>query len=1043
MEADLFGMNRENRADSGSPEDQLVRGRFIGEVDRNFSVVAPAGVGKTAAIVERVAAFALSPQTRPEEVLKKLFVVTYTNRAADEMQQRARQRILAAGGTAALMPHFNRAFFGTIHSLCLRLLQTYGHHLGLPARLEAVTDTEDLWLEYLRGIADPVGALSPELGERLLRHVSLGTLLDLARAVPPRDRPPAMPGREPAFAAEEILDCPPNPRSRGKVEGGQAVLRAWLARRESSEAFAPLPDYAYGGAIFQERWKAAFQPLREWLAHLALVAAHRLAMEFQRFRLERGVVTFDDQTILAARLLRDEVAGPRLRAEGFRIILDEAQDTDPLQFELLLELARPVSARGTWPETAREDPPRPGHFCMVGDPQQSIYGERADVRHYLAVQSALESEGAAECLTFTTTFRCDRAVVNWVNACGPRLLHGEDRQVEFVALRPRPAVAPGQVVRLAVTSKPHWSRKTPIRVRSREEARQLVTWIREHGLSAFRADSWSDVAILCPRKRWFGPLALELQRAGMRFQIQSTRDIYGDSVAYTWLAALLKVMAEPENGFEVVGVLREIYGISDQELADFSGGDGQRFRLDLPGEEKPGVAAVLQELRGLRMRLLGLPMRDAVAALIGHTGLRARIKSLPPEFRHGEDEVLAALEVAAAAAEAEFSDLYSWSRRLEDGFAAARPEEVVREDSIQLITCQKAKGLQWRAVIIPFFFREIRDAPSGYPIYYPSGPLGAEAAVLDKNGMPESMAEAGRLRRDQEFQRLLYVAMTRARHTLVLVDDEAFFPEERRCFGRLLEVDSDGRNREEWHALTGSLRGGGRGDADQAALPDASAFELPPITPESIAAARKQAGDFPRRQLPHAMAHPGDDEGRESRAQLESGWEFPARQRAILYGIWWHGLCESMPWNRPPDEWESVFDNLLGDCPDPDRGRIEWNRFRRSKLAGLLVKPGLIFHTEIPFLWNEKREVWWEGVIDLAAYDPESSTWRVVDWKTDRLAERDIAALAQRYEPQVAAYRAALYALRGAPVEAGIYATVPGVWHPFHHGGGLNRGPGS
>src|SRR4051794_39642612 len=94
------------------PSDESVRARFATEIDRNFSVIASAGSGKTTAITRRVLEIARSAAA--ETILPRLVVVTFTNRAADEMQQRARQLLFAEKklGPAA-QTAFNRAFFGT------------------------------------------------------------------------------------------------------------------------------------------------------------------------------------------------------------------------------------------------------------------------------------------------------------------------------------------------------------------------------------------------------------------------------------------------------------------------------------------------------------------------------------------------------------------------------------------------------------------------------------------------------------------------------------------------------------------------------------------------------------------------------------------------------------------------------------------------------------------------------------------------------------------------------------------------------------------
>src|ERR1700719_3965717 len=131
------------------PQDHSARRRFAEELDRNFSVVASAGSGKTHAITDRIIHLARAGNAL--EILPKLVVVTFTNRAADEMQQRTRQRILEEHRSPEIQVAFNRAFFGTIHSFCMKLLTSYGHYLGLPSPLDLVTeDDEELWEAFVQ-----------------------------------------------------------------------------------------------------------------------------------------------------------------------------------------------------------------------------------------------------------------------------------------------------------------------------------------------------------------------------------------------------------------------------------------------------------------------------------------------------------------------------------------------------------------------------------------------------------------------------------------------------------------------------------------------------------------------------------------------------------------------------------------------------------------------------------------------------------------------------------------------------------------------------
>src|SRR5207248_11549634 len=113
---------------------------------------------------------------------------------------------------------------------------------------------------------------------------------------------------------------------------------------------------------------------------------------------------------------------------------------------VLLEMTRPPNATGQWFRD-RRDHPRPGHFSMVGDFQQSIYRDPQDLAHYRELHRALIETRAAEELKFSVTFRLDTTQLDFVNATFAKILNNEEDQVEFVELSPRPEILPGQVIR--------------------------------------------------------------------------------------------------------------------------------------------------------------------------------------------------------------------------------------------------------------------------------------------------------------------------------------------------------------------------------------------------------------------------------------------------------------------------------------------------------------------------------------------------------------------------------------------------------------------
>ncbi|HEX8680508.1 MAG TPA: UvrD-helicase domain-containing protein, partial [Chthoniobacterales bacterium] len=756
------------------PGDHVARLRFAEELDRNFSVVASAGSGKTRAITERVLSIARSANAAA--ILPQLVVVTFTNRAADEMQQRARQKILDEHLSLEVQAAFNRAFFGTIHAFCMKLLTNYGHHLGLPTPLELIGDDDDLWQEFVQQQSALGHSLGAENRAALFRLAQARDIMELGRRAGS------------ALLRPGEIDCCPSAdfsavyaasekRSPDNIGASKAELRQWEERYADGDwEFLRWPScFTTATAQFTQIWRDAFGPIRRWVNDAALCVAAEVQRDYRDFRLERGVVNYADQIALADELLQHHAAAERVREENFRVILDEAQDTDPAQFSVLLEVTRPPRASGRWMET-HEDGPRAGHFCMVGDFQQSIYRDRADLNHYRAVHNALLEHGAADELTFSVTFRLDQAPVEFVNAAFREILNDANGQVRFVELQARPAVLRGQVVKVSLGEE-----LVPDRAdlkdyqKARREAAHLAEWIKAAEPKKLRARTWRDVAILCPRKLWLRTMASALRRVGLNAAIQSEADLKADSPAHAWLTALCTIMTDPLNGYEIAGVLREVFGVADHDLGVFAEGEGSRFRID---EELTAVGVVSSHLRALaqtRAKLPGLSLFDAVTLLVAETQLRQRLASLPAEEFGDLSGELDALLAAAAEAEAMGAILSDFAETLRADLATPRNVRISSDDAIQLITSQKAKGSEWQAVILPFLARNVIPPSPRYPTLLKRPGSGELLVALGKEDQSPEVKEAIELAQRQETERLLYVATTRARHSLVLVDDREIF----------------------------------------------------------------------------------------------------------------------------------------------------------------------------------------------------------------------------------------------------------------------------
>ncbi len=1020
------------------PADQLQRDRFASELDKNFSVVAAAGSGKTTALIQRIVAIAKNRQ-HALEWLPRLVVVTYTNRAANEMQQRTRAEILKAKPSVEVLSAFNRAFFGTIHSFCVRLLETHGHFLGLPPHLDLVTDDDELWNDFVQRQEVIGRGLSDEARAILLRHVDARRLLPLGRRGGVSADVAFTNEPCPEVNIDALLRYQPKGSSVENITRTQENLRAWQRAQRDGAEFFPLPLRNSRAATWMPLWDEAFGPFREWLSGAALCAAAELERDYRAYRLTRGTLTYADQIALALQLFDNPEAARRIRSQRYRVILDEAQDTGPAQFGVLLEASRPSDARGRWPNELN-DPPPPGHFCMVGDFQQSIFSQHADLPYYQAVHEALVAAPGGETVEFSVSFRLDETSIEFLNETFSQILNEENDQVRYVPMQGRPDVLPGQIVRLEFSAH-DFPRKTPVRRKAAWEARELARWIRTTGLKKLRAETWRDVAILCPRKLWFGPLRDALTGEGLEVEVQSETAIKGDNSAYAWLTALLTVLADPSETYETVGVLREVFGLSDHELAAFAERKAWRFDFLQPPEGDDPVAEKLRLLSQLRAAISMHPLFSAVQEAIGRVHLRTRLQSLPAKDFENLDDELDALLASAARAEAEGMRLHDFARYLRDDFLTTREAPAAgRASAIQLITSHKAKGSEWQAVIVPFLMREVDSRADNFPRLTTDRATRNQRILFEKEEETPEIEGEAKLSQRQEMERLLYVALTRAQHTLVLASAPGLYatskaPQPSKSQITWLRCEEGGCN----HGTLSAINNEALAEAATAAHQKTRTAERShsakvPALPVLKPGAREAASHFVQKISPSGLAeafsaeHATGSIERPSRISVRAG---ALDNQATLYGSWWHSLLQRIDWRQEARDWESLFQSALPHASDPERAVAEWALFRqhvssaqdfRKQLGGSEI----VARSEIPFLLPLGQKAALEGIIDLALFDAAAGRALIVDWKTNRVAGKSAAALRESYKAQIAAYWKALTEITGLRVEGGLYATSTG-----------------
>jgi ATP-dependent exoDNAse (exonuclease V) beta subunit len=290
---------------------------------------------------------------------------------------------------------------------------------------------------------------------------------------------------------------------------------------------------------------------------------------------------------------------------------------------------------------------------------------------------------------------------------------------------------------------------------------------------------------------------------------------------------------------------------------------------------------------------------------------------------------------------------------------------------------------------------------------------------------------------------LLYVALTRARHTLVLASD-------RELFAKANQTAPSASLTKWFRADQGELN-----EARVAALetkaimcvetsscqslkerPRETSLQFALSAQPSLQPARARAEQFSRRFLPSSFSQAtptieinGADKWKETATEFRAT---TVPSIATQYGIWWHEFIQQIQWNADPADWDNVFGTALPNSPDRNRSTREWkilqqNISKLTEFAPGICENSAVIHVEMPFLWgiNDSRCV--EGVVDLAYFDARKKKCFILDWKTNQITSEKIDRLRDYYRPQLAAYWKAVSEIAKLEVEAAIYSTAAGA----------------
>jgi ATP-dependent exoDNAse (exonuclease V) beta subunit len=551
-----------------------------------------------------------------------------------------------------------------------------------------------------------------------------------------------------------------------------------------------------------ERWAAETAGAHSacceaWTALTACVSAHVLAAllpalapairRMQQYKRSAALMDFDDLLRAARNLLRSHLDVRAALASRYQhVLVDEFQDTDPIQTEIFWRLCGSPPAGGNDADW-RAFHIRPGALFLVGDPKQAIYRFRgADVRAYVGARTALTEQDPQSLIHIDVNFR----------SCGPILEHVNQQFAAPLAQGGQPGFTPLQsfhpardgspcvaTLKVAVAGEDGKASADEMRDGEADAVARLCAHlignetIKDPETGEPRHCRAGDIALLAPTGAQLWRYEQALEDRGIPVATQAGKGLFRRQEIQD-LIAVTRVLADGRDTLALGALLRgPLVGLTDEELLDLlweqrDGGTGgvPGLSLNLDSDRVTHVLAreVLKKLQGLRLQVRSTTPHNLLSQAVDE--FRVRPLLMQRGGRQAErslanvDLFLNLSRPYDVRGLTAFSDAMRTAWEDESRAVEGRPD--AQEESVALFSMHASKGLEW-PVVIPINGATTVMPPSQEVVSRIDNTLFCPILGVAPAGHSDAL-EAEKSELERERIRLWYVAATRAREMMVI-----------------------------------------------------------------------------------------------------------------------------------------------------------------------------------------------------------------------------------------------------------------------------------